>query len=119
MPAAIPTWSRSAAIGLSAPAASATAKPPKEPRDAPPPAAVRRRLSFKDKHALERLPARIADLREQLAGLASLLADPSLHGRDPKAFERASRDYGVRQVDLERAEEEWLTLEMLREEIEG
>jgi ATP-binding cassette subfamily F protein uup len=80
---------------------------------------AKRRLSFKDKHALEKLPARIADLRDMLARLASLLADPQLHARDPKAFSRVSNDYGAKQEDLARAEEEWLTLEMLREEIEG
>jgi ATP-binding cassette subfamily F protein uup len=106
-------------FGLTAPSALLAAKAPKDQRDVAPAAAPRRRLSFKDKHALERLPARIADLREELARLDSLLADPLLHARDPRAFQRASSDYGVRQGDLERAEEEWLTLEMLREEIEG
>ena len=105
--------------GLVAPVAPAIAKAAKDPREAPPASPARRRLSFKDKHALERLPARIADLRGQLAGLAALLADPQLHARDAEALERASNEYGVTQRDLERAEEEWLTLEMLREEIEG
>jgi ATP-binding cassette subfamily F protein uup len=106
-------------FGLVAPDAPVAIKAPKEQREAPPPAPARRRLSFKDKHALERLPARIAELREEIAKLDSLLADPHLHARDPKAFQRASNDYGVRHGELERAEEEWLTLEMLREEIEG
>ena len=105
-------------FGLVAPAAAAT-KAPKEQRAAAPSAPARRRLSFKDRHALERLPARIAELREELTKLASLLADPQLHARDLKAFQRAANDYGVRQGELERAEEEWLTLEMRREEIEG
>jgi len=102
-------------FGLVAPAAI---KAPKEQRDVQP-APSKRRLSFKDKHALERLPARIAELRDELAKLDSLLADPQLHARDPKAFQRASSDYGVRHSELDHAEEEWLTLEMLREEIEG
>jgi ATP-binding cassette subfamily F protein uup len=105
-------------FGLVAPDAPAAIKAPKEQRDAQP-APAKRRLSFKDKHALERLPARIAELRDALARLDSLLADPQLHARDPKAFQRASSDYGVRHSELDRAEEEWLTLEMLREEIEG
>ncbi|MGO8834216.1 MAG: ABC-F family ATP-binding cassette domain-containing protein [Roseiarcus sp.] len=106
-------------FGLVAPSAPAAIKSPKEPRDPPPPATARRRLTFKDKHALERLPDRMAGLREDLARLDSLLADPSLHARDPRTFERATSEYGVKQSALERAEEEWLTLEMLREEIEG
>ncbi len=50
-------------FGLVAPGAPAAAKAPKEQREAPSPAPAKRRLSFKDKHALERLPARIAELR--------------------------------------------------------
>jgi len=106
-------------FGLAGPGALAPVKAPSgQGREASGPAA-KRRLSFKDKHALEKLPARIADLRDMLARLASLLADPQLHARDPKAFSRVSNDYGAKQEDLARAEEEWLTLEMLREEIEG
>ena len=106
-------------FGLAGPSAVPSAKAPRERgREAIRPA-TKRRLSFKEKHALEKLPARIADLRDTLARLDSLLADPQLHARDPKAFSRASNDYGAKQKDLTRAEEEWLTLEMLREEIEG
>jgi ABC transport system ATP-binding/permease protein len=106
-------------FGLAGPSAVPSAKAPRERgREAIRPA-TNRRLSFKEKHALEKLPTRIADLRDTLARLDSLLADPQLHARDPKAFSRASNDYGAKQKDLTRAEEEWLTLEMLREEIEG
>jgi ATP-binding cassette subfamily F protein uup len=106
-------------FGLAGPVVSAPLKTAKEQdREAPRPSA-KRRLSFKDKHALEKLPEKIAGLRDALARLDSLLADPQLHARDPKAFSRATQDYGAKQKDLTRAEEEWLTLEMLREEIEG
>ena len=101
----------------SAPAAAKARKTSRARRRRAAPA--KRKLSFKDKHALETLPARIADLRTELGRLDALLGDPRLHARDAEAFQRASNDYGVRQRDLERAEEEWLTLEMLREEIEG
>jgi ATP-binding cassette subfamily F protein uup len=106
-------------FGLAGPVVSAPLKAAKEQdREASRPSA-KRRLSFKDKHALEKLPEKIAGLRDALARLDSLLADPQLHARDPKAFSRATQDYGAKQKDLTRAEEEWLTLEMLREEIEG
>jgi ABC transport system ATP-binding/permease protein len=105
-------------FGLAGPSALPAARAPKETeREAP--RAPKRRLSFKDKHALEKLPGRIADLREAIARLDKALADPQLHARDPKAFSRATNDYGAKQKDLASAEEEWLTLEMLREEIEG
>jgi ATP-binding cassette subfamily F protein uup len=106
-------------FGLAGPAAIAEANVVKESaREAPRPA-QKRRMSFKEKHALEKLPGRIAELRETLARLDEALADPQLHARDPKAFARVTSDYGAKQQDLALAEEEWLTLEMLREEIEG
>ena len=106
-------------FGLAGPDALVSPKALKEQGRAPPRPAAKRRLSFKDKHALQKLPERMTELRSALARLDKLLADPQLHARDPKAFARATQDYGARQKDLARAEEEWLTLEMLREEIEG
>jgi ATP-binding cassette subfamily F protein uup len=105
--------------GLAGSSALPPVKASKEPeREAPRPA-PKRRMSFKEKHALEKLPGKIADLRDAIGRLDRTLADPQLHARDPKAFARASNDYGAKQRDLASAEEEWLTLEMLREEIEG
>jgi ABC transport system ATP-binding/permease protein len=78
----------------------------------------KRRLSFKEKHALEVLPARIEALRGELQELDSSLADPEFHARDPEAFAAASQNYGAKQDELFRAEDEWLNLEVLREEIE-
>ena len=107
-------------FGLAGPEAFARRQRRRKTRSAPRLApAAKRRLSFKEKHALEKLPGRIADLRDALARLDKTLADPQLHARDPKAFSRATNDYGAKQKDLTNAEEEWLTLEMLREEIEG
>jgi ATP-binding cassette subfamily F protein uup len=106
-------------FGLAGPEAAPAPKSVKEAVREAPRSAPKRRLSFKEKHALEKLPREIADLRDALARLDSVLADPQLHARDPKAFTRASNDYGARQKDLARAEDQWLALEMLREEIEG
>jgi ABC transport system ATP-binding/permease protein len=106
-------------FGLAGPEAAPAPKAVKEQAREAPRSAPKRRLSFKEKHALEKLPQEIAGLRDALARLDLVLADPQLHARDPKAFTRASNDYGVKQKDLARAEDEWLALEMLREEIEG
>ena len=40
-------------------------------------------------------------------------------GREPTSFEKAMKDYAVKRAALEQAEDEWLALEMLREEVEG
>jgi ATP-binding cassette subfamily F protein uup len=51
--------------------------------------------------------------------LSSLLADRDLYARDPVRFAKMSQALRVAQDSLAEAEERWLTLEMLREEIEG
>ena len=78
-----------------------------------------RRLTFKDRHALETLPARIAALQEDVARLTAALADPDLYARDPVRFASTSQALAAAQEAMAAAEDQWLTLEMLREEIEG
>jgi ABC transport system ATP-binding/permease protein len=85
----------------------------------PQPTAQRRRMTFKDRHALETLPARIAALQTEMERLGITLADPDLYARDPGGFAATTRALSAAQDALATAEEQWLALEMLREEIEG
>ncbi len=87
------------------------------PASAAPPA-QKVKLSFKQKHALETLPKEIAKLDTELARLNAVLADPALYARDPKGFADASARLTAAEAAKARAEDEWLELEMLREEIE-
>jgi ABC transport system ATP-binding/permease protein len=80
---------------------------------------AKRRLSFNERHALETLPKRIAALGVEIARLQAKLADPNLYSRDPKAFADTSTALGAAQTELAQAEEKWLELEILREEIES
>jgi ABC transport system ATP-binding/permease protein len=82
------------------------------------PPTTKRRLSFKDKHALETLPARIEALRAQKAALQEKLADPLLYERDAAAFDDTSRAFVSAGQALAAAEDQWLELEIRREEIE-
>jgi ATP-binding cassette subfamily F protein uup len=91
----------------------AAAKPPPQ-ADARP-----RRMTFKDRYALETLPTRIAALQAEVADKHVLLADPDLYARDPARFARLTQALVVAQDALAAAEEQWLTLEVLREEIGG
>ena len=77
------------------------------------------RLTFKDKHALETLPAQMAKLESLIAALEVTMADPGLYGRDPDAFSTATEDLDQAQSDLASAEEQWLELEIKREQIEN
>ncbi len=82
-------------------------------------AARTRKLSFKEKHALETLPATIAALEARIASIQQAMADPGLYARDRARFDRLTAEAAKAQSDLAAAEEQWLALEMLREEIEG
>ena len=79
----------------------------------------KRRLSFKEKHALETLPGKIEALQKELGKLHDLLADPDLYAKNPKRFDEVSKAVDERSRALSDAEDEWLALEMLKEELEG
>jgi ATP-binding cassette subfamily F protein uup len=89
---------------------------PKPQRTAPP---ARRKLSFNEKHALETLPGEIAELEAEIGRLETVLADTTLYARDRAAFDRAASAMTAKQAELAAAEERWLELELLREEIEN
>jgi ATP-binding cassette subfamily F protein uup len=96
---------------------------PDAAKDAAKPAASRpaakRRLGFNEQHELKTLPARIAALEGNRGKLRAALDDPTLYARDPARFEAISRTLATTETDLAAAEERWLALEMLREELEG
>jgi ABC transport system ATP-binding/permease protein len=79
----------------------------------------KRKLSFKEKHALETLPGEIAALGEEVEELETELRDPELYQRDPARFEAAGTRLAAARGALAGAEERWLELEILREELEG
>jgi len=78
-----------------------------------------RRMSYSERRALELLPARIASLEARIEALNSVLTDPDLYARDRARFEATSSALAAAREELTAAEEQWLTLEMRREEIEG
>jgi ABC transport system ATP-binding/permease protein len=93
--------------------AKSTSQPRTETQQAP------RKLSFKEKHALETLPATMKKLEGEIAALEAKLADASLFTRDPKAFEHSASRLTAAREELAKAEEQWLELEMKREALEG
>jgi ATP-binding cassette subfamily F protein uup len=78
-----------------------------------------RKMSFKDRHALEKLPGQIAALQAEVARLRQVLANPDLYARDPKRFAATSAALAQGESDLAEAEERWLELEMQREQLIG
>ena len=90
-------------------------KEAKPPADAPAP---KRRLSFNEKHALETLPKTIETLHAEIARQQRRLDDPDLYAKDRQTFDEASNAMAKAQQELAAAEDRWLELEALREEIE-
>ncbi|MGD9803628.1 MAG: ABC-F family ATP-binding cassette domain-containing protein [Hyphomicrobiaceae bacterium] len=86
-------------------------------RDATGAQAQRRKLSFKEKHALEMLPDTMASLEAEIAALSDRLADPDLFTSDPRTFAAATERLTSAQAELAAAEERWLELELLKEEL--
>jgi ATP-binding cassette subfamily F protein uup len=82
-------------------------------------APAKRKLTFGEQHDLKTLPRRIAEIEERMARLHETLADPTLYGRDPVLFEEASSALEALQSDLSAVEDRWLSLAMLRDELEG
>ena len=103
----------------------------RRPRMIPKPAAERpstvtpaarpqsRKMSFKDKHALETLPARIAVLEREITRLSVVLGDADLYTRRPVKFAEATNALQAAQTSLAEAEEQWLALELQREALQG
>ncbi|MGJ4889288.1 ABC-F family ATP-binding cassette domain-containing protein [Bradyrhizobium sp. HKCCYLRH3099] len=100
-------------------AKAAEEKKETKPAASAPTSAPKRKLSFNEKHALETLPKTIAKLQAEIAKQQAVLADPALYAKDRKKFDAASLAIATAQAELTAAEDRWLELEVLREEIEG
>ncbi|TIY00243.1 MAG: ABC transporter ATP-binding protein, partial [Mesorhizobium sp.] len=78
-----------------------------------------KKLSFKQKFALESLPKKIEAVNASISRLENNIADPAYYERDPASFQKTIAALGKERATLAALEEEWLELEMLREEMEG
>ncbi|KJF72259.1 ABC-F family ATP-binding cassette domain-containing protein [Agrobacterium arsenijevicii] len=77
------------------------------------------KLSFKQKFALENLPKEMEKAQGEIAKREERMADPNLFTKDPATFNTLAKEMTKLREKLETMEEEWLELEMLREELEG
>ncbi len=99
---------------VDAPAAKATASAP-----ASKPKATSAKLSFKEQHALDTLPAEMAKHEADIAKINAAMATPGAYENDPKRFDKMVRLLAQTQAKLDTAEERWLELEEKREALEG
>ena len=77
------------------------------------------KLSFKEKHLLDTLPEKVDAMGRDIEKLRTALAEPDLYTRDRVRFDKISALLAKMEDDRAKAEEEWLALEMKREELEG
>jgi ATP-binding cassette subfamily F protein uup len=75
------------------------------------------KLSYKDSRELEELPGRLDKLTQEIAKLEAELADSQLYTRDRARFDKSAARVDAARAELEAAEERWLELEALREEL--
>ena len=78
-----------------------------------------KKLSYKQKFALETLPKRMAEAQAAITKLEKVMTDPNLYAKDFTKFEKTAAELVKLRADLASMEDEWLELEMLREEMEA
>jgi ATP-binding cassette subfamily F protein uup len=76
------------------------------------------KLTFKERHALQTLPARISELHASIGILQEQLNDPDLFQRNPQEFQNVSDSLTAEATELAETEERWLLLELRRQELE-
>lgn len=75
------------------------------------------KLSYKYERRLEELTAAIPALEEKIPAFEETLASDTLYAKDPETFNRIVKELETARNDLEAAEEEWLEIEAMREEL--
>jgi ATP-binding cassette subfamily F protein uup len=96
--------------GKAAATGNAPAGPAAAPSAARADAGPKRKISFKDKHALDTLPARIEELKRLEAKLQGEIGDPKLYARDPTRFAKVTAALATAVTERETAEHRWLEL---------
>ncbi len=76
-----------------------------------PPAAAKRKLSFKDQRLLEQLPRRIEQLESDIASRAAAMNEPAFFQQDSSAIVQANQSLAALQADLDTAYAHWAELD--------
>jgi ABC transport system ATP-binding/permease protein len=79
----------------------------------------RKKLGYQQQRELDQLPKTMEDLSTKIKAAETKMADADFFRRDPAGFQKTSEGLSKLQAELEAAEERWLELEALREELEA
>ncbi|NVK32864.1 MAG: ATP-binding cassette domain-containing protein [Rhodobacteraceae bacterium] len=77
------------------------------------------KLSFTQQHLLKTLPQTISNIEAKLEKLQLEMNDPQLYAKNPNKFAKLTAEISDLATEKDKAEEQWLELEMLKEEIES
>ncbi|WP_275785658.1 ABC-F family ATP-binding cassette domain-containing protein [Pararhizobium gei] len=77
------------------------------------------KLSFKQKFALENLPKEMEKAQAEITRRETEMASPTLFSKNPARFSTLAAELETLRKTVATMEEEWMELEMLREELEG
>jgi ABC transport system ATP-binding/permease protein len=77
------------------------------------------KLSYKDQRDYDLLPKRIEEIDAEIAAAESEMSDPALYTRKPERFAELTAKCDALRAEKEAAEERWLELAMLVEEMAG
>ncbi len=73
-----------------------------------------KKLTYSLQFELDSLPAKMAELEQEISDLLSVLEDPDLYSKQPQVFLKTSAALEATKGALEAAEERWLELETMR-----
>jgi ATP-binding cassette subfamily F protein uup len=93
---------------------SAPAKSPERPQSA---GRATSKLSYKDQRDLDRLPVEVERLESEIARTEDALHDPNLYARDPKRFHALTEHIVALRREKAAAEERWLEVAAMAEEL--
>ena len=80
---------------------------------------VGKKLSYKHQFRLEKLPKEMESFELAITEIEDQLTQPDLYSKDPKRFNQLATRLEEAKNNLKKAEEEWLELEAIREELES
>lgn len=75
------------------------------------------RLSYNQQRLLEILPGKISELEKQIGDTEAALSDSSLYTENPEKFDALTTQLEKLKAELEKSENQWLEIEILRESI--
>ena len=77
------------------------------------------KLSYKDQRDLDRLPGEIERIEREIAATEESLHDPDMFTRDPKRFASLTERLTKLRAEKDAAEERWLEVAAMAEELAG